>query len=100
LLRHAFAARIISEAGESNQERIEYAFRLATSRIPSAEELKVLTTLLVGLQKDYQADKPAATALLNVGAFRHDPIHDTSVLAAWTMFASTLLNMDEVISKV
>ena len=68
---------------------------LALSRTPLAEEEAACASLIRDLSKRYEADLPAAarvhpgTAGLPAGA----------ELAAWTVLSSTLLNLDEAITR-
>ena len=58
--------------------------------------------LLTGLQADraaYQADEKAATELLSVGSYPLPEKYNAADLAAWTMTANLLLNLDEVVTK-
>ena len=47
----------------------------------------------------YRQDQDAATALVNFGEITRDDTLDTVQLAAWTMVASAILNLDETITK-
>ncbi|NDD65476.1 MAG: hypothetical protein EBZ36_16105, partial [Acidobacteria bacterium] len=71
----------------------------ALGRRPAAAELRVLRELLRRQQEHYRRDRAAAAALLGVGEFKADPSIDPTELAAWTMVASTVLNLDEAITK-
>ena len=79
--------------------RIAFAFRQATSRPPSTPELQVLRELFQQQLTRFQRDKKAASDLLKVGASACDPKLDAIELAAWTLVASTILNLDETITK-
>jgi hypothetical protein len=48
---------------------------------------------------DFRADPEAAKALLAVGTKPADPKYDSAELAAFTSVASTILCMDETITK-
>ena len=48
---------------------------------------------------DYQQKKDEAEKLLTVGSFKNDPKLDRAELAAWTVVANTVLNLDETITK-
>ena len=50
-------------------------------------------------RKAYAADKKAARALLDAGDSRCTEGIEESEVAAWTMLANQLLNLDEVINK-
>ncbi len=47
----------------------------------------------------YRGDVEAAKRLIEVGESKPDPMLDPSELAAWTMVANLVLNLDEVITK-
>jgi hypothetical protein len=67
-------------------------------RKPTAEEARVLAAALLRYRKTYKGRTGEAAALLSVGAM---PMADTdsSELAAWTLVASTILNMDEAVTR-
>jgi hypothetical protein len=94
-----FAERDLREAGQGTAQRIKYAFRLATDRDPSPKETEILEGLYKKEMVHYDTDKKAAEKLLAIGEMKRDPKMDPSELAAWTMVASTILNMDETITK-
>jgi len=93
------AERIIREGGADASRRIRYAFRLATARRPSAEETAVLRALLSKELAGFRRDKKAAKELVGVGEWQADPKLNASELAAWSMVSSTILNLDETITK-
>jgi hypothetical protein len=95
----AFAQRILLEGGRSANDRIAYAFRLATARKPGSDEIKVLREVLDHQLAEFGKDTEAAGKLLGIGAFKADPSLDTSELAAWTTIASMILNLDETVTK-
>ena len=92
------AQRTLSEA-EQDADRMRLMFQRCTGRQPSDNEL---AELLAGLQADraaYQADEKAATELLSVGSYPLPEKYNAADLAAWTMTANLLLNLDEVVTK-
>ena len=95
----ALAQRALLEGGRDVDGRIAYAFRLATARRPSAEEMGVLRALLAKRLAGFRRDKKAARDLVAVGEWKSDPRLDVSELAAWSMVSSTILNLDETITK-
>ena len=48
---------------------------------------------------NYRGDRKAASELLRVGESKVDDKIDQTELAAWTMVASAILNLDETITK-
>ncbi|HWN94348.1 MAG TPA: DUF1553 domain-containing protein, partial [Methylomirabilota bacterium] len=95
----AFAQRIMTEGGKDAESRLAFGFRLATSRHIAKDESKVLMQLLNAEIAGYQKNKEAAEKLLTIGGFKAKPELDRAELAAWTMVANTILNLDETITK-
>ncbi len=96
--RH-LAARVLRESRIDPHARLTHLFRLVTSRAPTAGESAELQTAVDDLTEMYANDPSAAKALLAVGELPPDPAFDPHELAAWTIIASTVLNLDEVINK-
>jgi len=95
----ALALRALNEAGRDPDKRVTYAFRLATARNPERREVQVLRQLAQQELAHYRRDRDAAAQLLKVGESPYYPKWDASELAAWTTVASTILNLDETITK-
>jgi hypothetical protein len=95
----AMAERTMREGGQNPAGRVAFVFRLALARNPSAQETKVLRDLLSLQLANYRKDKQAASELLHVGESKVDEKLDQSELAAWTMVASAILNLDETVTK-
>jgi len=93
------AERIMNEGGTTRESHLTFAFKCALSRTPNAEEEKVLVGIHEAALKRFRADREAAKKLLSVGESSRDPKLDEVELAAWTVVASTILNLDETISK-
>jgi len=95
----ALAERDLREAGPTPTDRIRYAFRLATGRDPSAREAEILGTLYKKEMVRFDSDRAAAAKLIALGESKANSRYDPAELAAWTTVASTILNMDETITK-
>lgn len=95
----ALAARLLKEADDDPGKRLERAYELALSREPNGRERDLLLTLLNRELETFQADLEAAKALLSVGDSLWPKKLDPAELAAWTTVASTILNLDETITK-
>ena len=93
------ATRVLREGGKEVGSRIAFAFRLATARRPSLQETKVLRELLTQQLALYRGNVAAAEKLLAVGESKPDEKLERAELAAWTVVASTILNLDETITK-
>ncbi len=79
--------------------RLQYAFRLATARWPTAGELELLTTRLTKLRREYQKNDQAAQQLLSVGESPRDDALPLADHAALTVICSMIMNLDEVLTK-
>jgi hypothetical protein len=93
------AERMIHEGGATAPARLAYGFRLAASRMASAEEVEVLERGLAERIERYRADRSSAEKLLSAGEAPRDTAIDAAELAAYTTAASVILNLDEVITK-
>ena len=94
-----FAERDLREAGPTPLDRINYAFRLATDRTPSPKEVSVLDGLYKKEMVHYDTDRSDAQKLVSIGEMKRNPKYDPAELAAWTLVTSTILNLDETITK-
>jgi Protein of unknown function (DUF1553)/Protein of unknown function (DUF1549)/Planctomycete cytochrome C len=95
----ALGQLMIAEGGRSPDERIIYAFRRATARMPSRSELAVLQDGLDRYRAAYRSDPSAAEQLVHHGESPVDPDIDPIELAAYTATAGVILNLDETISQ-
>ncbi len=95
----ALAQRMLTEAPGSTERRIGYGFQLATLRKPSVQEEKVLEGLATKELAEYKHHPESASKLLHVGDSKADPKLNPAELAAWTTVASTILNLDETLTK-
>jgi hypothetical protein len=95
----SLAQRMLLEGGKSVNSRIEYGFRLATAREAQAKEAAVLRDTLTAELADYKHHAARAEALLKNGEAPADPKLDATQLAAWTVVASMILNLDETMTK-
>jgi hypothetical protein len=59
----------------------------------------ILEGSLAQMEKHYEADPKAAHDLLDVGEKKSDSSIPAPELAAWTMVASEMLNLDETVTK-
>jgi hypothetical protein len=92
------AERVLAET-KSDDERLSLACELVLSRLPTAAEREVLSALLRDTRGQFARDKGAAEKLLAVGRSMIAGGQNVEELAAWTVIASMLLNLDEAISK-
>lgn len=95
----ALAERVIKEGGNQPQRRINLMGDILLSHDPPPRMASVLTNSLAQMTKHYAADPSAAKKLVAVGESRSDPSIPAPELAAWTMVASEMLNLDETVTK-
>ena len=96
--RH-LAARVLQSGGLSAEQRLANAFRMVTSRRPSPAELTVLVDDLKSYQNDFRSNPEAAVKLLAIGESPVPAAPNRAELAAYTLVANTILNLDEAISE-
>jgi hypothetical protein len=95
----ALGMRVMQHGGANADARIEYVFRLCLGRLPAQRERDVLRAALQREIQRFAEDREAANRLIHVGASRPPVDVDIAELAAWTVLGSTLLNLDETITK-
>jgi Protein of unknown function (DUF1553)/Protein of unknown function (DUF1549)/Planctomycete cytochrome C/Concanavalin A-like lectin/glucanases superfamily len=95
----ALAERIIKEGGQQPAQRIRYLSDLLLSHDPLPQMEAVLQKSFEQVEQHYAADPKAARDLLTVGEKPRDPAIPAPELAAWTMVASEVLNLDETLNK-
>lgn len=95
----ALAQRTMTHGSQDPIARISYAFRQATCRWPRADELTVLVESFQHYLDEYQREPEAAAKLLAIGEFPRDEQLDVGELASYTMVASLIMNLDELITK-
>ncbi len=94
-----FAARILTDGGDSTEKRITWAWQQALQREPTAEEMQIIQPLLEKHLAVYQKDPAAAAALLKTGIAPLPTTLAPAELAAWTHVARVLLNLHETITR-
>ena len=94
-----FAERILVEGGQTTDERIAWAFRSATARLPTQREAAILRSIYDRQLQRFRSDQAAVEKLLKVGESPVASQSDRSELAAWATVANAILNLDETITK-
>ncbi len=96
--RH-LAEVILKTGGDSDDSRIDQLAKKLVARPFRPDEIKVIKDSLDGLQKYYEAHPADAAKLIAEGDSKADPALKVPTLAAWTMLANELMNLDEVLNK-
>ena len=92
------AARMAASSRD-DPTRLTNGFRWATSRAPSHSERETLLELFVAERSRFKLKPHSADSLLAVGESPVAEGLDRTELAAWTVVANVLLNLDEAISR-
>ncbi len=96
--RH-LAENALKEGGSEPDARVDYMAEQLLARTLKPKEQKIVAAGLRDLLAHYQAAPQQAEALLKVGDSPADASLDKPTLAAYTMVASQLMNLDEVLNK-
>ena len=95
----ALAERVIRQGGNQPAQRLNLMGEILLSRDPPTQMAAVLENSLSQMETHYDADPKAARDLIQVGEKKSDQSIPAPDLAAWTMVASEMLNLDETVTK-
>ncbi len=93
------AERMMANGGNTPAERIGYGYRVVLSRAPDAVESEIVAKAFEQFLTRYQKDPASAATALRVG---ESPIRAGLAepeLAAYTLVANLLLNLDETVTR-
>ncbi|MCA9146662.1 MAG: DUF1553 domain-containing protein, partial [Planctomycetales bacterium] len=93
------AERVLTEGGSTPEQRLTFAFRLVTGRLPTEPELEVMQSVLQEQSELYKNETDKAKQLLSNGDRTWNSELDPCEFAAWTMLSSMILNLDETVTK-
>jgi hypothetical protein len=93
------AQQTLVHGGDSVDGRLDYLAKRLLCRPLAAAELPVVQASLADLSAYYAGHAEDAQQLLAVGESKPDSSLDAAALAAWTMLANQLMNLDEVLNK-
>jgi hypothetical protein len=93
------AERMMLEGGANTAERVAFAYRVVLSRDPEAEEVAILQELISQERTRFQQQPEAAEKVIRNGESPVKPELAPAELAAYTMAANLLLNLDETITR-
>ena len=98
----AFALRVVRHGGPTNADRVRYAFRLCTGRLPHPHEIAEIKNLLES-RRGRLSDGWLSARTMAFGVSEKLPELPPDVtpndVAAWTVVTRVLLNLDETLSK-
>lgn len=91
----ALGRRLIDEAKE-DRDRINLAYQRCFARVPSQQEAARLLAFVESQREDFLASPPDAKSFIQATATSDEQLAE---LAAWTVVARVLLNLDEFITR-
>ena len=92
-------ARLITSKAETPAERVDYAFRRALARKPSAQEAASMLAHYEKWAKHYRTAKDDAEAVVAQAFHESRPETDPATLAPWIVVANVMLNLDETVTR-
>lgn len=95
----ALGERVLKQAPADLPSRISAMYRLVLSRYPDEVELQQLSKALDGFAQRFASDREGALQLVNFGESDAAPIFDPKELAAYTLLANLILNLDEAVTR-
>ena len=95
----ALARRVAAKSDGDLGQRVAYIFRLCLARAPQSQESDRLAKLYETEFANYQADAKAAERMATSELGKPPEGMGVAGLAAWTVVANVLLNLDEMITK-
>jgi hypothetical protein len=93
------AERLLTEGGPTPQDRIALGYRTVLARRPAPEETAVADDMLKKFLAKYQKHPEAAKQVVRNGESPPKPGLPEPELAAYTLLANMLLNLDETIMR-
>ena len=90
---------MLQEGGKEDMDRLRFGFQLVTARQPTEGESKILAETLTAEKSHYASNADAAQKAVSVGESPVPKDVPTPELAAYTMVANLLLNLDKSVTK-
>ncbi len=87
------------EAASKDEERMQFVAERLLARQLRTEEIEIVRGSLAKLKEHYAAAVDDAAKLIDVGDSLAEKSIPPAELAAWTMVANELMNLDEVLNK-
>ena len=95
----ALAQQMLLATATNDRERIAFGLRRALSRPAQSDEIARLEALLLKAKANFDSDATAANELVKGIAFERSPNVGAQSLAAWTIIANAILNLDELLTR-
>jgi hypothetical protein len=94
-----FAERILKDGGTTDEECINFAFRVVAARLPTQQERGVLQDALNAYRHELNTRPESAAGIQRVGEIPTNVDATPVELAATTALANVLLNLEEVTTR-
>jgi hypothetical protein len=103
-VQYVEAARVLAESilrdkAITPEQRTEFAFRKVLSRTPTESERLAIQSAYEQFQIKFQVEIEDAKKLIRVGERPYDPLIPPSDLAAFTLVANLIMNLDETVTR-
>jgi hypothetical protein len=89
--------RMLKEGGATADQRVRFVFQRLATREPTNAELKLLMALYEQQRWLFRKDPDEAAKLIRIGQRQPDPALPPAEIAAATVLAQTILNLDATI---
>jgi hypothetical protein len=93
------AERLLTEGGATTLDRLTWGFRTVLGRRPMPGESAILAENLTQQLASFKAAPERAAKVVDAGDSTPRPGLDPVELAAWTLVANLLLNLDEAVTR-
>ena len=95
----AFAQRIIKSPAKNFEDRVDWAFEMATGHPADKLRKEVLKDAYHFQKENFTKEPTRADELLKIGESTRDTNIDSKEHASWTILASMILNLDETLNR-
>jgi hypothetical protein len=93
------AQRMLTEGGSAPDERIRFAYRVVLARVPETAEVDIVRRSLQQYLDRFRANADDARKVVQVGESPPRPGLPEPELAAYTLIANLVLNLDETVMR-
>ncbi len=96
----ALAERVLKDSPQSDfGSQLAFAFRIVLGRNPDSQEKRRFQEFYQRRKEHFLENQAAAEGLLKIGVAAGGRLESNANLAAWTLVASTIQNLDEAITR-
>jgi hypothetical protein len=93
------AQRMLLEGGTTPERRVDWVWRRLLGRSPEPIEREIALDALALHVERYDSDPESAKSLISYGESPRNKNLKAEILAAYTMLANLVMNLDETITK-